>query len=71
MLIHSILSSNNHIYLKCIFKKWARKNQPKAVVTNETYETDFQFSTASYYLFWEFTITGHPRGKGGCFDLLL
>lgn len=46
MLIHLILSSNKHIYLKCIFKKWARKNQPKAVFTNETYETDFQFSTA-------------------------
>lgn len=46
MLIHLILSSNNHMYLKCIFKKWARKNQPKAMVTNETNETAFQFSTA-------------------------
>lgn len=66
---HLTLSSNNHMYFKCIFKNGHGEVNPKQWPQMRGRGTE-NFK-CSYCFFWEFAITKHPMGKDGCCDLLL
>lgn len=62
---HLILSSNNHMYFKCILKMGMERSMQSS---GHKWEVNFK---CTYYLSWESVITKHPRSKDGCLDLLL